>query len=331
MIKMPKFTKKEKRNLFYAIMFVGVFLVAAEMQFIPGVPQPSTWLNPQAEFNYLPGTEVYVKITTRVLLGLGTTDLIVNMYDMSGNFMDTCTTSSGVGTFSGMYLVGDSVQLQARQAAPATADPYISPLSEWVVSSAGESADTVVLRSVVDDKAILWLKDAAGAEGATGGTMILRNGWDNQTISDAVNNEFNTTDSAFKATLTLAASNTYFGGDDFVDMITGRQYKGGVFLFWKGTASQSWANTPDYTFSDPSNIYYVWKISDGLYYDANGAMTTRTVTAVISITAAAGSFADDATVIIDICDLLDISQMDTSAMFVDGGATTITAITSAID
>jgi hypothetical protein len=327
---MPKFTKKEKRNLFYAILLVGVFLVAAEMQFIPGVPQPSTWLNPQAEFNYVPGTEVYVKITTRLYLTLATSNVIVNMYDMAGGFLDTVTTSSGVGTFSGMYLVGDEVQLQARPAAPATSDPYITPLSTWVVSSAGESADTVVLRKASDDTAILWLKDAAGTEGVNGATMILRNGWDNQTISNAVNLEMNTTDDAFKATLTLTATNVYWGGDDFTDMITGRQYICGVFLVWKGTATQPWADAPDYEFSDPTNIYYVWKISEGLFYDTNGDLTSRTVTAIFTVTSG-DSFANDPTVIIDMNDMIDLSQMGSASCFVDGSSITITAITTAID
>ena len=80
---MPKFTKKEKKMYAYAIIAIFGFLFAAQMQWIPGVSQPSTWLNPQTGYEFETGTEVYAKITTRTLLTLATTDLIVNMYDMS--------------------------------------------------------------------------------------------------------------------------------------------------------------------------------------------------------------------------------------------------------
>lgn len=321
---MPKFTKKEKRNVMWGMILIFGILFAAEMGFIPQIGKPSTWLNPQTEYIIDEGTEVYVKITTRLMLGLGTTDLIVNMYDMDGNFIDTCTTSSGVGTFSGMYAVGREVQLQGRQAAPATADPYVTPVLTFIVSPAGESADTVVLKNKATAEAILWFKDVS----ASAATMVIRNGFDNNTISSTVQ-QFNTTDDAFKVSLTVVSSNCYYGGDSFTDMITGRAYAGGVFLQWKGTATQLWENVPDYTFSDPTNIYYVWKISDGIWYDANGDISARTVTAVISITAG-NTFADDASVTIDIFDLLDLSQMGSSGMFVDGGATAVTAISTDI-
>jgi len=200
------------------------------------------------------GIEVYVKITTRVLLAHSTTDLAVNMYDEAGNFIDTVTTSSGVGTFSGQYNPGTYVWLQARQAAPASADPYMTPLQKYLIPTAGESADTVSLKNADTGESIMWIRDCTATP-----TMVIRNGFNNQTVSDATNLEFNTTDTGFTAELTAATANTYYGSEDMVDMVTGKSYIGGVFLVWKGTATQPWAasSTPTYTFADPTNIWYV--------------------------------------------------------------------------
>ncbi len=321
---MGKFTKKEKRNIQIGLILIFGILVAAEMGYIPQIGQPSQWLAPQAEYVVDEGTEVYVKITTRLMLGLGTTDLVVNMYDEAGNFIDTVTTSSGVGTFSGMYAVGREVQLQGRQAAPASADPYITPLTAFIVSNAGESADTVVLKNKATKDSILWFKDVSGSAP----TMVIRNGFDNNTISDTTQ-QLNTTDDAFKASLTVASSNCYYGADSFTDMITGRSYAGGVFLYWKGTVTQQWENVPTYTWSDPTNTHYVWKIADAIWYDANGDISSRTVTAVISITAG-NTFADDTSVTIDMFDMIDLSQMGSSGCLIDGGSTGVTAISTDI-
>ena len=321
-----KITKKDKKRLYWLFGAAFIFLFVAQMGWLQqyGIMRPSDYLGLQSGYTNVPvGTEVYCKITTRTLLSLSTSDLIVNMYDASGNFIDTVTTSSGVGTFSGMYLVGSSVWLQARQAAPASADPYVSPLAEYIVSSAGESADTVVLKNAATNEAILWLQDVGDDDG-----MVIRNGFDNNTITSTVQ-YINTTDDAVKVSLTLSTSNVFYGCTDFKDMITGRQYDGGVFVMWKGTVPQLWSDAPKYTFSDPTNVYYIWEISPGIFYDANGNLADRSVTAVFTVTAG-NTFAADATVVIDIFDMVDLAQLGSSACLIDGGSGGITAITTKI-
>lgn len=268
--------------------------------------------------------EVFCKITTRILISSATSDLIVNMYDASGEFLDTVTTSSGVGTFTGLYNPGAHVWLQARQAAPASADPYVTPLSEWVVPLAGESADTVALRNVLTGESILWLRDVT----STAPTLVVRNGWNNATVSSTVQ-QFNTTDNQFTISLTLSVANTYYGAEDYTDMKTGRQYDGGIFFMWKGTSgTQSWDQTPKYTFADMTNVWYVWEVSAaGMYYDAND-LTYAFVSYTVQVTSAQGTFNDDTGITLDVYDMLDLSQVGTSSMFVDGGAVAVTGVST---
>jgi hypothetical protein len=321
-----KFTKKDKKRIyvFFALLFIGLFSMQMGWLSVIGI-NPSPYLpSYQSGYEIAPGTEVYVKITTRIVMTHATTDLIVNMYDASGHFIDTCTTSSGVGTFSSQYQVGSSVWLQGRQAAPASADPYITPLTEFTVSSAGESADTVVLKNAATGDAILWFRDVSGSAA----TMVIRNGFDNNTIASTAE-YVNTTDDAIKVSLTVVSADCYYGGEDFTDMVTGRQYDCGVFFVWKGTVPQLWQVAPKYTFSDPTNVYYIWEISSGIFYDSNGNIGDRTVTAVFSVTAG-NTFADDATLVLDINDMIDISQLGGAGCLIDGGSTAVTPITTKI-
>jgi hypothetical protein len=324
---MVKKNENAKKALYVGAAIFIIGLVAMQLGLLTGIGIRPWGAPSQSGYNIPEGTSVYCKITTRIMLGLTTTDLAVNMYSMDGKFVDTCTTSTGVGTFSTMMTVGTHVLLQARQAAPATSDPYVTPTEEYVVPSAGQSADTVALQSVVTGEAILWCRDIS----ASNPTMSIRNGFDNNTISSA-QNYLNTTDYAFKVTITVVSSNCYYGCPDFTDMISGNVYRGGVWVVWKGLAQQNFANY-DYTFSDPTNIYYIWKISDGIWYDSNAqTFTSRSCSAYISIVNPADTFNADATVIIDVFDMMYLvgGTVGSAGCFVDGGSTGVAAITTKI-
>lgn len=323
------FIKKKDRTKFYGIMLLGAFLAVGFFG-IPGYVDP--FLAGFLESGYgdtttNPDIEVYVKITARLLLALTTSDLAVNMYDSAGNFIDTTTTSSGIGTFTGLYNPGEHVWLQARQAAPATADPYCTHLMEWMVPSAGESADTVSLRNAATGESILWLRDVTG----TAPTLVVRNGFDNDTVSTTTTaNSFNTTDGGFKATLTLLDDNTYYGSESFTDMVSGKTYLGGVFLVLKSNNTQSFTDY-DYIISDTQYNYYIWKMGSALIYDANGVVSLRSLT--LSISMASGVyFTADSSMVFDCYDLLEVhnGQVMSSADFIDGGAVAVTAVTTVV-
>lgn len=322
---MVKLTKKDKsRGMIVALFFIG-FLALAQLGLLKQWGINPFWT--MAGFTTTTGgqVDVYVKINTKVTIShaAGGSD-IVNMYDVNGNFIDTVTCSSGVGTFGNMEPQGRHVWLQSRIAAPATADGYVTPLQEFYVPTGADAGDTVSLISVATGESTIWTRDVTS--GAP--TLVVRNGWNNATVSSAVQ-QFNTTDDSFSLTLVLAVANTWYGAADFVDMETGRSYDGGIFFMWKGTSgTQNWATTPKYTFGDMTNIWYVWEISStGIYYDAD-AMEYRICAWTVSVTSAQGTFNDDTGITLDIYDMIDLSQVDTSAMFIDGGAVAVTGVST---
>lgn len=323
-----KLTKKEKSWLVKFAAFSLIFVVALQTGLLSQFGlDPIGFQSGYDEDRTQPVTyEVYCKITTRTLLSKSTVDVVVNMYDLDGNFIDTVTTSSGIGTFGMMLPVGTHVLLQARPNTPASADPYITPVSEWVVPSAGESADTVSLRNVETDESILWLRDVASSAPSFTVTDGLGN-----SVSDKTKNYFNTTDNALKISLTLSVSNTYYGAEDFVDYETGKEYAGGVWFVWKGTTTQAFTNY-DYTFSNPDNVYYIWKISDGIFYDVNGNVADASVSATIPLQSGS-TFSTDATVVLDCYDMLWLNgngaPQDANA-FINGGAIDVSAITTKV-
>jgi hypothetical protein len=274
------------------------------------------------------GIEVYVKITVRKVLAQSTSDQIVNMYDEGGNFIDTVTTSSGIGTFTGLYNPGQYLWLQARQAAPASADPYVSPLSKWVVPSAGESADTVSLKNAATGESIMWVRDVT----STAPTLVVRNGWNNDTVSTTdTTHSFNTTDSGFHATLSLTVSNTYYGAEDFTDMETGKVYDGGVFLVLRTNNTHDFTDY-DYLISDTSYNYYIWEIApQGIYYDSDGDLTAKTVTAHVTLLSGS-TFTADSSMVFDCHDFIKLTGGVplSSADLIDGGAVAVTAVTTVV-
>lgn len=321
-----KFSKNEKKWIkIMALLTLAVFALNyfgyIDLPFLPAQSGYDTGGDTDVTY------EVYAKITTRVLLSKSTTDIAVNMYDMDGNFIDTVTTSSGVATFGMMLEVGRHVQLQGRPAAPATADPYITSLTEWVVPTAGESADTVSLRNVATGESIMWLRDV----GSSAPTFTVRNGFDNHTLTGtAATSYLNTTDDAIKVTLTVATANTYYGGESFTDMETGKVYLGGVWFVWQGTVTQDFTDF-DYTISDPTNIYYIWKLSDGIYYDSDGDIAAKSVTALITLQSGS-TFTADSSISLDCYDLMWLNSGDisSSACFINGGSIDVTAVASKI-
>jgi hypothetical protein len=325
---MPLIKKKDRSKVFglaiLAFLAVGFFG-------IPGYVDPFLAdLFGQAGFgddDVDDSIEVYVKITTRLRLALSTSDLTVNMYDASGEFIDTVTTSSGIGTFTGLYNPGEYVWLQARQAAPASADPYVTPLSKWVVPSAGESADTVSLKNVDTGESILWLRDVTG----TAPTLVVRNGFDNDTVSTTTTvHSFNTTDGGFKATLTLLDDDTYYGAQSFTDMINGKTYEGGVWLVLKSNNTHSFTDY-DYIISDTQYNYYIWKMAETLEYDSNGNVALRAAT--LSVAMASGVYyTADSSMVFDAYDLLEMHNglPLSNSDFIDGGAVAVTAVTTVV-
>jgi len=320
--------KKKDKPKFYALVALVAFILLMQGGYLAqyGIA-PMTGFGGDGDVAVDEDIEVYVKITTRISLSAATTDLAVNVYDDAGNFIDTVTTSSGVGTFTGLYNPGTVLHLQARGAAPATADPYVSPVSDWIVPAAGESADTVSLRNVATGESIMWLRDVT----STAPTLVVRNGWNNDTVSTTtVANSFNTTDSGFIATLSLTVSDTYYGAEDFTDMETGKTYAGGVFLVLKTNNTHDFT---DYTYyiADTQNNYYIWRMNAAIFYDADGDLSAKSVTLNIQLLSGS-TFTADSSMVFDCNDFMKLTggTILSNADFIDGGTVAVTAVTTVV-
>ena len=310
--------RKRDKNRLKLLLAAGlIFVVAMQMGYLAGFgikPITFSGIVPIGE-----GIDVYAKVNTKNSISLATCDLIVNMYDSSGKFIDTVTTSSGVATYGVMVKAGQHVWLQARQAAPATTTYYISPLTEFVVPLAAEAADTVSLGT-------LYVNQVT----TSNPTMVIRNGFQNDTISDGSTHFLNTTDTSATITIVNSVANTYYGGNTFVDKITGKQYLAGVWILWKGTVNQPWDIAPDYAAFDATNSWYLWNINS-LPYDSNGDVNLRT--GVVQISVGSDTFSDDATVVIDAFDTFCITDWlagSYSAALIDGHSVGVTAITTKV-
>jgi hypothetical protein len=244
-------------------------------------------------------------------------DIIVRVYNAEMQLLEQATASSGTATLTRQYLSGSVLWLQARQGDVAAADPYVSPAVERKVfhSSSLEATDTVSVDPV-------YVRDVT----ATAPTIKV---WDvgGAAISDNSANYFNTTDSTFTVQISAIDDDTWYGPEDFTDWKTGYVYDGGVFFVWKGTVAQPFDNYV-YTWSDPTNVYYIFAVSNSLKDDTS--VSSDDIVSVMLSTDGSALVAD-ATVTLDIIDIIQIRAAGMSASdMIDGGGITPTAITTKV-
>lgn len=245
-------------------------------------------------------------------------DQIMRVYSMSGEFIESATTSSGVITLSKMYWSGTELLFQARQGDNDAADPYISRAVKRLVPHGAnlDTGDTVSVDPI-------YVRDVTG----TAPTLKV---WDigGNAISDNTQNFLNLTDNLLTIQISAIDSDTFYGPEDFVDMKTGRQYDGGVFLVWKGTVTQSFEGYK-YHWSDPTYVYYVWEVSSYLVDDA-----TSSIDDIVSIqlaTTGSAAMVADSTVVIDVYDIIWIESQLSSSDLINGGGVDTTAITTKVE
>ena len=314
--------KKGKKDQKKAILLVGtallciaVIVVAWVLPVLQQMDNPLMTLIDEdlTEEEVLDNPQVNVKIYCKKILARTSSDQLIDIYNYNMEYIETVTTSSGVATLAHMYHTEQSLWAQGRQAAPASADPYVTPITEFTVPGA-DAGDTVSLGT-------LWVRDVTGTA-ATFGVRAL----DGQAISDNTVNYLNTTDTAFTVTLSSIDDNTYYGMESFIDYQTNREYLGGLWFVWKGTLGQSFAS--DYAFADGTNVYYVFHIAAHLVDDLNIA-TDDVISAVIATQGGAALVAD-ATVVLDVYDGIWLigGGVSTVASFLD--VKSVTAITTKV-
>lgn len=272
------------------------------------------------------GDEVYFKISVKKDLGsyAAGTSIDVYIYDADGNYMMSATSdgTTGVATFNvATVKEGSHVWLQARQAAPTSADPYITPLTEFVVGF-GDPTDTVSIRNVETGESTLWVRDVTG----TAPTMSLYDDAGNNITAGAHN--LTTSDTQWKIDLYLSIDDVGYGAADFTDMITGDEYIGGIWVVWKGTVTQQFeqGNADEfYSWSDPTNVYYAWHFDEQLWTDSLRTGDVDDFANVFKLSGTNTFNADTAS--IDVFDLYKNSGSMNINNFIDGGSVGITAAT----
>jgi len=277
--------RRKSRRKLIAFLVLGALLIT-------GFAVYKGWINLSDIFNRLPsptGDFVSVEFYSRDALTGADQDIAWNIYDSNGNLIETATASSGKVTLGTMLREGETVILQAVANDPSDGcDPYPS-VQYTVTVPFADAGDTVSL-------GVFTVYDASTAP-----TLVVTDQGANS-IADTTGNYFNTSDTGFIVTITGVVSGDAYGVNDFTYAETGDHY-GGLFVIWKGTASQNFA--ADYTLSDPTNIYYIWEI-DPVINDPNdpsdGAKT-------IQFSVTTGSLASDASVTIT---LVDMAKVDAS-------------------
>ena len=299
-----------------AVALIAVIVVAWVLPVLQQMENPLMTLIDEdlTEEEVLDNPQVTVKIYCKKLLARTSSDQLIDIYNYDLTYIETVTTSSGVATLGHMYHTEQSLWAQGRQAAPASADPYVTGLTEFIVPVA-DAGDTVSLGT-------LWVRDVT----ATAATFAVTP-TTGAAVSDTSTAYFNTTDTAFTVQLTAIDSNTYYGMESFTDHQTGREYLGGLWFVWKGTIGQSFA--ADYAFADGTNVYYVFYIGAELVDDANSAIDD--ILSAVIATQGGAALVEDATVNLDVYDGIWLinNGVNSVASFID--VKSVTAIDTKVD
>lgn len=250
-----------------------------------------------------------------------------------GNLFKTITASSGEISLGKVYT-GTYFWVQARQGAPSAADPYIGPaVQRYVPHEEGIDWDDTIY---LDD---LYVRDVT----ATAPTFLCKDS-SGAAISDNSANYFNTTDIQFMVMLHTIDADTWYGGENgpngyIVDYASGDVFEYGVWFIWKGTVTQpfvkgSGVGEYKYSWSDPTNVYYAFKLDDAIFDDSTTGGNDEDISVFLATNG--NNLVADATVVLDINDMIQVgtggvlNAPDSSSALIDGGGVAVTAITTKV-
>lgn len=290
----------------------------------------------------IPGLEpddVFFKVNVKESLGAyAAEDIIVNAYTKDGGtftYFDSATASSGIATFSGTSIPeGSHIWLQARQAAPATADGYITPAREFIVGI-GDPTDTVSVKDAITGESTLWVNNLHDSTEP----VFTFYAPDTANLASGSVDNLTSADLYFTMNIYIAEDECWYGAPDFTDLVDGKQYIGGIWITMSGAT--------DYTFeqgaarhymkwSVGSVIYHAWNYDVRLWQDSlrTGDVNSVTFTQTLAVGADFDQGAD--TLTLDVYDMmLNPGGMGlinpSNANFVDGGALDPSAVTAYVD
>ena len=275
--------------------------------------------------------DVYFKVAVREDLGaFAAEDVIVNAYNEAGVWQGTATASSGLATFASFSVKeGSYIWLQVRPAAPASTDGYITPLQEFRVGNA-DPTDTVSAYSVETGQSILWVRDI---HASTEPIFIISDSQGNDMATAFTDDNISTADTFVRLMVSVNDDDTGYGGYDFVDMVSGDEYKGGIWFVWRGTESVDFAQGSArelISWSDPTYVYYAWNFYEQLWQDSLRSDDHNSFSAVLGL-GGSSTFATAQTLQLDLFDLMKVGGTLSINSFIDCGALAPAAFAAYVD
>lgn len=333
------FGKKRNFDLGWAVvllMLIGLgTYVAWDQGFLTGPLQPvGDWwdeqINPDTDITS--GTDMVTpKIVVKESLGARSDeDIITNVYSADGTWLGTATASSGVATYSSIQVQeGSYIYIQGRQAAPASADGYVTPLTEFRVGN-GDSGDTVIAYNTKTGQGILFVDNL---HDSTEPVFTFR-APDGADLSGGSVDNLTTNDEYIQFNIYIADDDCWYGAPDFTDQETGNVYKGGIWVVVR--------HTNDYTYeqgsaremlswSTVSYMYTAFNFDIRLWQDSVKTGDENTFTAQLRLADGADFDQGSETLSFDVFDMYKVSSSVSLSNFVDGGALAPVAVTGYVD
>ena len=282
-----------------------------------------------------PPDDVFFKVNVKEDLGAyASEDVIVNAYTKSGStytYFDSATASSGIATFSGTSLPeGSHIWLQARQAAPASADGYITPIREFIVGQ-GDATDTVSVKDAITGESTLWVSNLHDStEPIFSFEDIAGN-----SLSAGTADNLTTGDTHIIFTISIAEDECNYGAPDFTDVVNGDVYIGGIWVVLR-TATDSYTFEQGsarymHTWQDLTYEYYAFNFNVHLWQDSLRTGDINSFTTNLKL-ADGADFDGGANVwSMDVFDMMKVTSSIAIGDFIDGGALAPAAVVAYCD
>ena len=277
--------------------------------------------------------DVFFKVAVKEDLGaFASEDIIVNAYsDEIGTWLGSVTASSGLATFSASSVQeGSYVWLQARQAAPSSADGYITPLAKYRVGN-GDPTDTVSAYNAGTGQSVIWVSNLHDSNVIHANFTMI----DGADLSVAASDNLTTGDTYFTFNVYMDDDECWYGAPDFTDRVNGDEYIGGIWFVMRFAADtytfEQGSARHLYAWSDLTYSYIAFNFNVRLWQDSLRTGDLNTYSAQIKLADGADFDMGADTVLIDVFDMYKDTGGYSFGNFVNGGALDFAEITAYVD
>lgn len=277
--------------------------------------------------------DVFFKVAVKEDLGaFASEDIIVNAYsDEIGTWLGSVTASSGLATFSASQVQeGSYVWLQARQAAPASADGYVTPLAKYRVGN-GDATDTVSAYNAETGQSVIWVSNLHDSNVIHANFTCI----DGADLSIAASDNLTTGDTYFTFSVYMDDDECWYGAPDFTDMVNGDTYIGGIWFLMRFAADtyefEQGSARHHYAWTDLGYSYIAFNFDVRLWQDSLRVGDFNTYSTQIKLANDADFDGGADTILIDVFDMYKDTGGYSYGNFGNGGALDFSEITAYVD